>query len=73
MISQKIKNKTVVDKIGITPVVVLPLEDYESMREEIEILSSKKLANEITKARREIKKGEVYSTEEIKRKLLLNK
>ncbi|MFA5806519.1 MAG: hypothetical protein WC879_17950 [Melioribacteraceae bacterium] len=73
MISQKIKSKATIDKIGKTPVVILPLEDYENMREELEILSSKKLSNEITKARQEVQKGEVYSIEEIKRKLLLDK
>ncbi|MBA4407751.1 hypothetical protein C0389_10785 [bacterium] len=73
MISQKIKNKAAIDKIGKTAVVILPLEDYENLKEELEILSSKKLSSEITKARQEIKKGEVYSIEEIKRKLLLDK
>ncbi len=73
MISQKIKNKAAIDEIGKTAVVILPLEDYENLKEELEILSSKKLSSEITKARQEIKKGEVYSIEEIKRKLLLDK
>ncbi len=73
MISQKIKSKAAIDKIGKTPVVILPLEDYENMKEELEILSSKKLSNEITKARNEVQKGEVCSIEEIKRKLLLDK
>lgn len=73
MISQKIKSNATIDKIGKTPVVILPLEDYENMKEELEILSSKKLSNEITKARQEVQKGEVYSIEEIKRKLLLDK
>ena len=73
MISQKIKSKAAIDKIGKIPVVILPLEDYENMKEELEILSSKKLSNEITKARNEVQKGEVYSIEEIKRKLLLDK
>ena len=73
MISHKIKSKTAIDKIGKTPVVILPLEDYENMKEEHEILSSKKLSNEITKARQEVQKGEVYSTKEIKRKLSLDK
>ncbi len=72
MISHKIKSKAAIDKIGKTPVVVLPLEDYENMKEELEIFSSKKLSNEITKARQEVQKGEVYSTEEI-RKNLVNK
>ena len=73
MISQKVKSKTAIDKIGKTPVVILPLEDYENMKEELEILSSKKLQSEISKARQEIRKGEVYSIKEIKRKLLLDK
>ncbi len=39
MISQKIKSKADIDRIGKTPVVILPLEDYENMKEELEILS----------------------------------
>ena len=73
MISQKIKSKAAINKIGKAPVVILPLEDFENMREELEILSSKKLSNGITKARQEVKKGEVYCIKEIKRKLLLVK
>ncbi len=73
MISQKVKSKTAIDKIGKTPVVILPLEDYENMMEELEILSSKKLQTEISKARQEIRKGEVYSIKDVKRKLLLDK
>lgn len=68
MISQKIKSKAAIDKIGKTPVVILPLEDYENMKEELEILSSKKLSSEISKARQEVQKGGVYSAKEIKRK-----
>lgn len=56
MLAQKIKNTTVINKIGKSPVVILPLEDYENMREELEILSSKKLSYEISKARQEVKK-----------------
>jgi PHD/YefM family antitoxin component YafN of YafNO toxin-antitoxin module len=73
MISQKVKSKTAIDKIGKTAVVILPLEDYENMKEELEILTSKKLSNEISKARQEIRKGEVYSVKEIKSKLSLDK
>ncbi len=69
----KIKNKKAIDKIGKTSVVILPLKEYESMKEELELLNSKKLVSEIAKARQEIEKGEVYSIQEIRRKLLLDK
>lgn len=67
------RRNTMIEKIGKTPVVILPLKGYEDMREELEMLNSKKLSNEIEKARQEIQKGEVYSIDEIKRKLLRDK
>jgi PHD/YefM family antitoxin component YafN of YafNO toxin-antitoxin module len=73
MLSQKEKRKKVIDKIGKTPVVVLPLDYFENMKEELEILSSKKLVNEIAKARQEVQIGEILSVSEVKRKLLLDK
>ena len=52
-------------------VVVLPLEEYEEIKEELEMLQSKKLAKDIEKARKEIKKGKIISLEEVERKLKL--
>lgn len=58
-------------KIGKFPVVVLPLEDFETMKENLEMYQSKKLPKEIVIARKEVGKGKVLSFEEVKRKLKL--
>lgn len=71
--STKIKNKKIIDKIGKTPVVILPLKEYESMKEELELLNSKMLVSVIANARQEVEKGEVYSINEVRRKLMLDK
>ena len=42
-------------------VVVLPLDAYEAIQEELEMLRSKNLAKDIKKARIEIKSGRVVS------------
>ncbi len=73
MIKQQIKKKSTLNKIGKTPVVILPLEEYEKMKEEIDMLSSEKLVRDIEKARVEVRKGEIYSIEEVKRKLKMHK
>jgi len=52
-------------------VVILPLEEYERLKEELEMLQSKKLAKEIEKARKEAKRGEIISLEEAERRLKL--
>lgn len=51
--------------------VVLPLEDYEMMKEKLEMYQSMKLPKEIAKARRDVAKGKVLGFEEVKRKLKL--
>lgn len=58
-------------KIGKLPVVILPLEDFETMKENLEMYQSKKLVKDIAKARQEVSKGKVLSFEEVKRKLML--
>jgi len=49
----------------------LPLEEYERIKEDLEMLQSKRLAKEIEKARKKVKKGEVITLEELERKLNL--
>ena len=56
-------------QIGKLPVVILPLEHYEKMREDLETFHSKKLSEEIKKTREEVKKGKVLSFSEVKKKL----
>ena len=55
--------------IGRLPVVILPLEDYERMAEDMEMLSSKSLPRRIAKAREEVRKGQVMTLAEVKAKL----
>lgn len=56
-------------KVGKTPVVVLPLDDYDAMREHVEMYESQIYRKEIAKAREEVKKGRVVPYEDLKRKL----
>jgi len=64
-------NKIKPQKIGKAPVVILPLEDFEKMREDLETYQSKKLPAEISKARKEAGEGKVLAFDEVKRKLKL--
>ena len=48
-------------------VAVLPLEEYERMKEDLEMFQSKKLAKENEKARKEVKKGEFITLEELEK------
>ena len=51
------------------PIVAISLEDYESMKETIELLSANPgLADELKKERREIKKGHFITLSEFKKK-----
>jgi PHD/YefM family antitoxin component YafN of YafNO toxin-antitoxin module len=52
-------------------IVILPLEEYERIKEDLEVLHSKRLAREIEKARKEAKLGKVISLKEVERKLNL--
>lgn len=52
-------------------VAILPLEEYERMKEDLEMLRSERLAKEIEEARKEVKKGKVITLEEVERKLNL--
>ena len=52
-------------------VAILPLEEYERIKEDLEMLRSRKLSKEIEKARKEAKEGKTVSLEELERKLNL--
>lgn len=54
---------------GKLPVVILPLAQYERMKEDLEMLQSKRLERQIRKARTEVKKGKVVSLQEVMAKL----
>ena len=51
--------------------VILSLDEYERIKEDLAMLQSKKLAKEIEKARKEVVKGKIISLEELERKLNL--
>lgn len=59
-------------KIGKLPVVILPLEDYERMTEDLEMFRSLALPRKIKKAREEAKKGRVMTLAAVKKKLQLS-
>ena len=52
-------------------VVVLPLAEYERMKEDLEMLRSKRLEQDIKKARQEAKEGKTLTLEEVEEKLNL--
>ena len=57
---------------GRLPVIVLPLNDYEKMREDLEMFQSKNLAKEIKKAREEARRGDILDLAKAKKKLRLS-
>lgn len=59
-------NKFKTQKIGETPVVILPLDFFERIKEDMEMYRSKKLSKEIAKARNGKK---IYTFDEVKKKL----
>lgn len=58
--------------LGKLPVVILPLGEYERMKEDLEMLQSKGLKRKIQRARRDVKQGKVVSLEEVIKKLGLS-
>lgn len=53
------------------PVVVIPVEEYESMKETIEILSDSATMKRIEKSMQEFRAGKFKSMEEVKKSLRL--
>lgn len=64
-------NKIKPQKIGKMPVVVLPLDYFERLKENMEMYLSKKLPKEIAKSREEIKNGKFLSLSDVKKRLKL--
>lgn len=52
-------------------IAILPLEEYERIKEDLEMFQSKRLAKEIEKARKEVERGKIIPLEELERKLNL--
>lgn len=58
-------------KLGKLPAVILSLNDYEKMKEDLEMFNSKRLPKDIAKARREAEGGETLSIADVKKRLRL--
>ena len=56
-------------KIGRLPAVIIPLSEYEDMRENLDMFNSRNLMSDINKSRNEIKNKKTISLKEIKKKL----
>jgi len=56
-------------KIGRLPAVIIPLSEYEDMRENLDMFYSENLIKDVEKARKEIKDKKTISLKETKRKL----
>ncbi len=69
ILSKPDKIKT--QKIGKMPVVILPLDYFERMKEDLEMYESKAFRKNIAKARAEVKKGKFLTFDEVKKKLRL--
>jgi PHD/YefM family antitoxin component YafN of YafNO toxin-antitoxin module len=69
---QILETKSARYDIGKLPVVILPLEDYEKIKEELEMFNSKALPGKIKKAREEIRNGKGLTMEEVKKQLKLS-
>lgn len=52
--------------VGDQPVVILPLEEYERLREDIELSRSKLLPKKVAEARRQFAKGEVLTSTQLR-------
>lgn len=52
-------------------IAILPLEEYERIKEDLDMFLSKRLAKEVERARKEIKKGKIISFEDAEKKLNL--
>lgn len=48
-------------------IVILPIEEYDRLREDLEMLRSETLVDEIAESRKEIQEGKSYSIEEVER------
>jgi len=49
--------------------VTIPLEEYESLKETIELLSDKSLMRDLRRARKEMLEGKTIAWEEVKRRM----
>lgn len=56
---------------GEPKVVMMSVEEFEGWQETLEIMSDKKLLKRLEEAMKDIKKGKIYSSDEVKKKLKL--
>lgn len=56
-------------QIGDKPMVLLPLDQYEQMQEDLEMLRATELPQKVSEAREQFRHGQVLSPEELKETL----
>ena len=54
---------------GTPAAILLSIDEYESLRETLEIMSDKKLMKELKEAEEDVKAGRVYTWEEVQKEL----
>ncbi len=52
--------------------IIMPIEDVEAWEETLEILSDKKLMEDLKQSRKDIKEGRVYSLDDVLKELQLD-
>lgn len=65
------KENHILKKVGKLPAVIIPLSEYEDMRENLDMFYSGDLMRDIEKSRKEIKNKKTISLKEVKKKLKL--
>ena len=67
--TQKKKNKYVITMDGAPAAMLVPTDEYESMKETYEILSDKKLVKDLKRAEKDIENGKFITLEQLKKEL----
>ena len=68
LIAKEIRTLKNINKM---PAVVIPLSEYEDMRENLDMFYSETLVRDVEKSRKEIRNKETISLGEVKKKLKL--
>lgn len=63
------KDSKIFKKIGRLPAVIIPLSEYENMRENLDMFNSRTLARDIEKSRNDVKNKRIISLKEAEIKL----
>lgn len=72
MVNQTKENSITISRESVQTkggLVILPLSEYERLKEDLEMSHSQKLIKEIQRARKEVKNGALIELDELERKL----